>query len=260
MFYLLGAALSHAAVLDLVTQFTWLNADDVLLCFNSFHWLTPFMVLTVATYYGAMRIITKQSFSPEFQLRLIEQYKVSFCVGPPYHLTLLLKSEAIKKTDLSSVKCYMVGGDQSTIYSNVLMEMNKYLQNGKVFSVYGVTEAAGFISSETIGLSKTDTAGQLVNCATVKIIDSDGKRCGLGIDGQICVKLNYKFLGYYGDTAATNEVIDDEGFLMTADVGHFDEEGFLYLIDQKKEIATKQFDKMHALKYIPQYLNDAEKV
>lgn len=196
------------------------------------------MVLTVGTYYGGTRVITKQLFSPELQLRLIERYKVTLCVGAPYHLTLLLGCEAIKRTDLSSMKCYMVGGGK--IPSSVPIEMNKYLPNGKVRSIYGMSEAAGFISTEVMGTNKCGSAGQLVNCVTVKIVDLEGRRCDVGIDGEICIKLNYKFLGYYGNKTATSEVFDDEGFLMTGDVGHFDGDGFLYLVDRKKDLLKYQ--------------------
>lgn len=99
-----------------------------------------------------------------------------------------------------------------------------------------MSEAAGFISSELMGPCRSDSVGQLVNCVLVKIIDDEGNRCGAGIDGQICVKLNYKFLGYYGNQSATDEIIDNESFLMTGDVGHFDEDGFLHIVDRKKDL------------------------
>lgn len=81
-----------------------------------------------------------------------------------------------------------------------------------------------------------DSVGFLFNGFRAKIIDDDGQKCGLGIDGEICLKSNYKFLGYYSNEKATMEAIDDDGFLMTGDIGHFDKNGYLYVVDRKKEM------------------------
>jgi long-chain acyl-CoA synthetase len=55
-------------------------------------------------------------------------------------------------------------------------------------------------------------------------------------DGEILIRSNTVFAGYYHDPDATSEVLDDEGFVHTGDVGHFDEDGFLLITDRKKDI------------------------
>ena len=75
-----------------------------------------------------------------------------------------------------------------------------------------------------------------VNASKVKIIDDDGNRCGVHIDGEICIKTNYKFIGYYNNREATEELFDEENFIKTGDVGHFDEDGDLYIVDRKKDL------------------------
>jgi long-chain acyl-CoA synthetase len=55
-------------------------------------------------------------------------------------------------------------------------------------------------------------------------------------DGEILLRSNTVFAGYYRDESATNEVLDHEGFVHTGDVGHFDEDGFLVITDRKKDI------------------------
>jgi long-chain acyl-CoA synthetase len=55
-------------------------------------------------------------------------------------------------------------------------------------------------------------------------------------DGEILIRSNTVFAGYYHDEDATSAVLDDEGFVHTGDVGHFDDDGFLVITDRKKDI------------------------
>jgi long-chain acyl-CoA synthetase len=55
-------------------------------------------------------------------------------------------------------------------------------------------------------------------------------------DGEILIRSNTVFAGYYHDEAATSEVLDGEGFVHTGDVGHIDDDGFLVITDRKKDI------------------------
>jgi long-chain acyl-CoA synthetase len=63
-----------------------------------------------------------------------------------------------------------------------------------------------------------------------------GVEIRLADDGEILLRSNTVFAGYYRDESATNEVLDGEGFVHTGDVGHFDEDGFLVITDRKKDI------------------------
>lgn len=84
--------------------------------------------------------------------------------------------------------------------------------------------------------TEKDTVGQLVNGAKIKIIDEKGNRCGIDVEGEICVKARFKFLGYYKNPQLTADVMDSDGFFKTGDIGHIDSDGYLYVSDRKKNI------------------------
>lgn len=211
------------------------DPDDVMLCFSPLYWVTGILVLLMGTFCGSKRIITTENFTPELQLRLIEDYKVTFLLSPPHYIALILASERVHKTDLSSIKYQLITG--SKISQGVHDEWNKRLGGGnKSHAVYGLSEAGGFISVDYPESGKNGTIGRLVNGCSMKIVDEDGNRCGPNANGEICFKMTHKFIGYYGNESATLESIDKDGFIMSGDIGHFDDDGNLFIVDRKKDL------------------------
>ena len=93
---------------------------------------------------------------------------------------------------------------------------------------------------EGYGLSEVTTAAT-VNRPTDFRFGTVGKplpgvELRIAPDGEILIRSNTVFAGYYHDDAATREVLDDEGFVHTGDVGHIDDDGFLVITDRKKDI------------------------
>lgn len=211
-----------------------MHSDDVLLCFSSLYWLTGLIFLVAGTVNGVKRIITTQPFSPQLQFHMIEKYRVTYIMNSPYQTTLSLKSEQIATTDLSSLKYYFTGG--SKIPLDVPVQINRYLPNGHVHVAFGMSEIAGVGAADFPTFSGRDTIGQLISGMSVKIIDDNGNRCGIDVNGEICFKGSHKFLGYFNNPEANSVLFDNEGFLLTGDVGHFDRDGFLYIVDRKKEL------------------------
>jgi long-chain acyl-CoA synthetase len=93
---------------------------------------------------------------------------------------------------------------------------------------------------EGYGLSEVTTAAT-VNRAEDFRFGTVGKplpgvELRIAADGEILIRSNTVFAGYFHDEAATREVLDDEGFVHTGDIGHLDDEGFLVITDRKKDI------------------------
>lgn len=104
-----------------------------------------------------------------------------------------------------------------------------------IYVGYGLTECAPLVSGNHDGLFTVDTVGKPLPGVDIKIINPDSN----GI-GEICIKGPGVMLGYYKDEESTREVIDEEGWFRTGDLGSQDEESILRIMGRiKNVIVTK---------------------
>ena len=98
--------------------------------------------------------------------------------------------------------------------------------NITILEGYGLTETSPVLTSNTPDGIKFGYVGKALNNVTLKIAN----------DGEILAKGPNIMLGYYNDKDATNEVLDNEGWLHTGDIGIIDDDGYLKITDRKKSI------------------------
>lgn len=96
---------------------------------------------------------------------------------------------------------------------------------------YGMSETAAVISANPFSKPKNASGGMVLENSEVEIRDTDAE----GI-GEICVKGASVMKGYYKNPGATKEVLSDDGWLRTGDLGYFDHEGYLYITGRKKSV------------------------
>lgn len=147
---------------------------------------------------------------------------------------LTLKSERISQANLSSVKAFVCAG--SKLPPSAALEFLKYLPNGGICQIYGLSEMAGATTMGIVTPESNGSVGRLQLNSQAKIVDDDGNRVGANESGEICLKPEYEFLGYLNNEEATLNAVDGDGFFKTGDIGYFDSDGNLYLVDRNKEM------------------------
>lgn len=152
----------------------------------------------------------------------------------PTQLAVLLQCKTLPTTNLSSLLIFVCTG--SMVTQELCSRMNEYLPKS-IYVGYGMTEAGGIVSLN-YPEARPGSVGQLTRGVTAKVIDVHGNRCGIGKDGEVCILLQQPFLGYYGDAVATAAAVDSDGWIRTGDIGHFDEDGYLFFAERLKSLIT----------------------
>jgi len=95
-----------------------------------------------------------------------------------------------------------------------------------IFEGYGLTETSPVLSCNYTDNMRFGSIGRVLPCCDIRIAE----------DGEIMARGPQVMLGYFNNQAATDEVLDADGWLSTGDIGHIDKDGFLFITDRKKDI------------------------
>lgn len=153
-------------------------------------------------------------------------------ISSPISVSDILDCPALERADLSSVRQYICGG--CFVSETMCAQIRPYLPNGDIHIGYGMTEVGGVIAVNNP--PKPSSVGLLRDGVQMIIVDDDGKRCGINQNGEICVKAPFPFMGYFDNDEMTRAACDTDGWLRSGDIGYFDADGYLFMVDRKKEI------------------------
>jgi len=176
-----------------------------------------------------------KDFDPKKVLKIIEDEKVSVISGAPamYHLLLASSFETYDTTSIT--KCTTGASILPNETKERLMKLFPNIDG--VYDVYGCTEASPSIAilKARDSLRKRECVGPPVPFLEVRIVDDQDRDVPVGDVGELVCKGPNVMRGYYKDRKATREALRG-GWLHTGDLGRMDEEGYIYIIDRKKDM------------------------
>ncbi len=201
--------------------------------FYHIYGMVVIMNMTLAT--GAT-IVTMPRFELEEFLKLIQDYHVTRANLVPPILVALAKHPLVDQYDLSSIEFLTSGA--APLGEDLINACAERL-NCLVVQGYGLTETSPVthVSPYVADKIKPGAAGLAIPNTETKIADPDtGEALGPDQDGEIRIRGPQVMKGYLNNPEATAATIDQDGWLRTGDIGHIDEDGYLYIVDRLKEL------------------------
>jgi len=212
-----------------------MSADDIEIhSMPLYHCAQLHCFLTPGIYLGATNIILP-SPDPASILATIEKERVTKLFFPPTVWIALLRHPDFDTRDLSSLAKGYYGA--SVMPVEVLKEMGRRLPNVRLFNFYGQTEMSpvATVLPPEGQVSKAGSAGRpCINVETI-IVDIDDRPVPPGIEGEIVHRSPHAMLGYWNDPEKTAEAFRN-GWFHSGDLGVIDDEGYLYVVDRKKDM------------------------
>ena len=174
-------------------------------------------------------------FEPVQWLRLVEQHAIAQGPIVPQMARMLL-DQPLEKYNLSSLRRITSGG--APLPPDVAREWSERLPWVELVEGYGCTEATAVVTSMPVGDVRYGSVGRAAPGVELRIERPDGTAAAPGEDGEICVRGPAVMMGYWRSPEATEQVMRG-GWLHTGDVGHLDEDGFLYVVDRIKDVIIR---------------------
>ena len=171
-------------------------------------------------------------------LKLIERERVSSVSGVPVMARELVTHPDFSRFDTSSL--LTVGGGGAQIQPDLVDKIEKTVATARPNTGYGMTETCGIITSISgdFFVDKPASCGRAMPSFEAKVVDDDGATLSPGQTGELWVRGASVIKGYINRADATAESITD-GWLHTGDVARIDEQGFIFLVDRKKDMVLR---------------------
>ncbi len=183
-------------------------------------------------------VVLQRGFDPEAWLAEVASERATLSLLVPTMIYVLLDCPALEAADLSSLQTIMYGA--SPMSPPRMLEALERV--GPVFcQLYGQTECAGVATSLWRDHHRQDRPDLLTSCGLpmpgvrVAVLDEEGRPVARDDPGEICVQGQGVMKGYFKQPALTAEALAG-GWLRTGDMAREDEEGFLHIVDRKKDM------------------------
>lgn len=163
----------------------------------------------------------------------LSRYRFSGFVGLNTLFAALCNNADFRKLDFSSLKMTVSGGMALQIAT---ARRWTEVTGCPICEGYGMTETSPVAAVNPIQNIQLGTIGIPVPSTLCKIIDDEGRELPLGEVGELCVKGPQVMKGYWQRDDATREILDAGGWLRTGDIGIIQEDGYIRLVDRKKDM------------------------
>ena len=236
-----GAALSHGNVVSNLQQTSsWIGRqfepgqEVFVTALPLYHIFSLVANCLTGMKYGALNVlITNPRDMPAF-VKTIAGLRFSVITGVNTLYNGLLNTAGFDSVDFSRLKLAVGGG---MAMQRAVADRWRAVTGVPVVEAYGLTETSPAAVANRLDQAEfTGSIGLPLPSTEVSIRDDEGNEVGVDTPGELCVRGPQVMQGYWGRPDATAEVISEDGWLRTGDMATIDEEGYLRIVDRKKDM------------------------
>jgi len=212
---------------------------STLVCTPLFH-VTAEVPVFLQSFALGRKLVLMPKWNAEHAMQLIQDEKVNYFVGVPLMSYEMLIHPKRSDYDLSTCTSFAAGGAPRP--PEHVKRLAEGMGGGKPLLGYGLTETnavgCGNINENYIAkpLSTGPASKPLVDLA---ILNDAGHALAQGEVGEVCIRSIANFEGYWNNDAASNAAFTDNGYFRSGDLGYLDEDGYLFIVDRKKDIIIR---------------------
>lgn len=236
------SAANLAANYDRTPDWLGLHGDSVILCalplYNTFglNQCINAMLVTGCT------LVLHARFDAAVCIAAIAAHRCTFLPAVPTMLQKILDHPEASRESLGSLRTIMTGG--APVPSALLQRLLAVAPDVRLLTGYGLTEATALVTVARVRLGpdgrmeRERTIGRVLDGMELAIADEDGKALPVGANGEIVVRGPNVMAGYYRAPMDSAMAVR-EGWLRTGDIGHVDADGYVYIVDRKKDVIIR---------------------
>lgn len=235
-----GAMLSHSNMTSnaasCLSRFKVSIKDRFLLFLPSFHSYAMMTCIVLPTYVGSSIIILESvnDLKKKTFKKILLYKRPSFFLGVPQVYTALIKSKMPKFfiKYLYPIRLHVSGG--APLPEETLNQFKEKFGR-PIIEGYGLSEASPVVAANKLKLQKPLSVGPAVKGVKVAVVDENEKEKPTGEVGELIVKGPNVMQGYWNMPGLTDETLRN-GWLFTGDLAKIDEDGYIYIVDRKKDL------------------------
>ena len=218
---------------------------SVLLSVPFFHTTGCHAVLCPAVFTG-VKIVLQRRFEAGAAMALIEREKITSAGGVPTIAWQILEHPDREKYDLSSLESISYGGAPAA--SELMRRLKSVFPKASSGLGWGMTETTSIFTQNGAEdyVARPESSGPAIPVCDMKIVDGEGRELPTGQVGELLVRGPNVVRGYWQKPEANAHTFVD-GWLRTGDLAKLDEEGFLYVVDRKKDMLIRGGENIYCI-------------
>jgi acyl-CoA synthetase (AMP-forming)/AMP-acid ligase II len=230
----------------LYADFVQFESEDKMICCVPLFHVTGLAMVMLASIFAGVACVYIKHFKTRDFLEVMAREKITAYTGVGNIIWLMINHPDFGTFDFSSFRIAMLGGSPMT--EEMLSAMNAKLPGCNVSAGYGLTESFGSVCTTPYKdrFRKIKACGKPLPLVEVAVMGDQGNELPPNSVGEIVLRGAKIFKGYWKNPGATKETIVN-GWLHTGDIGKIDDEGFVYILDRKKDMINRGGEKIYSL-------------